>query len=56
MEIILAIQRSNFLKSHGIISGGQESEEREQILLVDPHHIETMVVSEEGDSSMIFLK
>lgn len=56
MEIILAIQRSNFLKSHGVISGGQESEGREQILLVDSHCIETMVVSEEGDSTMIFLK
>lgn len=54
MEIILAIQRSNFLKSHGIISGGQESEEREQILLVDPHRIENMVVSEEETPQFFF--
>lgn len=44
MEIILAIQKSNFLKSHGVVSRGWESEKREHVLVVDASHIEIMIV------------
>lgn len=44
MEIILATQRSNFLKSHGVFSGAWESEEWEQVVVVDANYIETMVI------------
>lgn len=49
MEIILETQRSNFSKSHGVVSGGWKSEESEQVLLVDTDHTETTV-----DSALIF--
>lgn len=44
MEIILAIRRSNFLKSHGVFSGAWESEEREQVVVVDGNYSETVVI------------
>lgn len=37
MEIALAIWKSDFLKSHGIVS------EKEQILVADANHNETMI-------------
>lgn len=44
MEIILATRRSNFLKSHGVFSGAWESEEREQVVVVDGNYSETVVI------------